>query len=228
MNINRFIVLFALTIGLLVTGCSGQDKSEDTSSTDPTNTGETTVSESTNNSEAEVSSPPETADVEVAAEAVMAGKGPMAADEYNNFIGFEMPGYSWKEKYRNQASTKGVYMVTGTYTGESGLLMDVELEGCDSDHCLKPSLKKFKNYYSNLGSKAKFWKEDLGGRTVYFYSLDDAWDNKHAITIAGTSYQRESRYMVKGIEVITGDEELTSRTEMVIAEIRKMFKKLPG
>lgn len=226
-NTHIFALLF-LCFSLSLTAC-GDEKASETDKPDTATAASATnaAPEGTGNATA---LPPveETTDPEAAAAEVMAGKGPMSAEEYNRFLGFDMEGYTWKEKYRNQASTKGVYMVTGTYSDGQGVYIDVELEGCDSDHCVKPSLKKFEKYYRNLGTKAKFWEEELGGRAVYFYSLDDAWDNKHTLTIAGTSYQRESRYMVKAIEVVAGDGELATRKETLKGEIRKVFENLPG
>lgn len=229
MKFTRFSLLLLLAGSLFLTACGGDDSSESTSgNSDTTASAMTDSSANETVTEAPAIDPStmDSAAVEEAAAETMAGKGPMGPDEYNLFLGFEMEGFTWKEKYRNQASSKGVYMITGTYDNGDATYIDVEMEGCDSKLCRRPSLSKFKKYYSNLGTKTKFWEDEIKGRKVFFYSLEDAWDDKHALTIAGTSYQRESRFTAKAIEVVTGD--VGNRREELKAEIEKLFSRLPG
>ncbi|MEM0999675.1 MAG: hypothetical protein AAGN35_21635 [Bacteroidota bacterium] len=230
MKFTRLLFVLLMVSGLSLTGCGGTDNgnAEGTTTADSTASGTDSTGSDLSAADTPAIDPAslDSAALEEAAEETMAGKGPMTAGEYNLFLGFDMEGYSWKEKYRNQASTVGVYMVTGTYDNGTGTYIDVEMEGCDSKLCRRPTLNKFKKYYANLGPKAKFWEDELKGRKVFFYALEDAWDDKHALTIAGTSYQRESRFTAKAIEVVTGDPGV--RKEELKKEIEKLFSRLPG
>jgi hypothetical protein len=223
--------LFAFLLsGLMLTACGGGSDSSGNNSGDTLPLADSALNMGIEEVEAPTLdvSKMDSAALEEAAEVALASKGPMKPDEYNLFIGFPIDGFTWKEKYRNQGSTKGIYLVTGTYDNGAGTYIDIEMEGCDNDLCLRPNLSKFKKNYLHLGPKTKFWEEEIKGRKVFFYSLEDAWDDKHALTIAATGYQRESRFTAKAIEVVTGDAAVKTRTEELKEQIRKLFGRLPG
>ena len=231
MKLTRLFVLFSLLCGMMLTACGGDSTdSGSASSNDSLPMADSTGGEVVEKVEAatiDVASL-DSAELEEAAVVALASKGPMKPDEYNLFLGFPIEGFTWKEKYRNQSSSKGVYMVTGTYDNGAATSIDIEMEGCDNDLCKRPTMGKFKKEYARLGSKTKFWEEEIKGRKVFFYSLEDAWEDKHALTIAGTGYQRESRFTAKAIEVVTGDEAVKTRTDELKEQIRKLFGRLPG
>jgi hypothetical protein len=230
MKLTRLFVLFSLLGGLMLTACGGDSTESDQSSADSLPLADSAIGEIVEQVEAatfDVASL-DSAQLEQAAEVALASKGPMKPDEYNLFLGFPIEGFTWKEKYRNQSSSKGVYMVTGTYDNGAATSIDIEIEGCDSDLCKRATLGKFKKEYARLGAKTKFWEEEIKGRKVFFYSLEDAWDDKHALTIGGTGYQRESRFTAKAIEVVTGDAAVKTRTDELKEQIRKLFGRLPG